>query len=54
VVDLTVSRAFASNIEAFVGVQNLFDEEFLVGTLPTTIGNPRLANVGIRVKFSGR
>jgi outer membrane cobalamin receptor len=54
VVDLTVSRALASNVEAFVGVQNLFDKEFVVGTLPTTIGNPRLANVGIRVKLSGR
>jgi len=54
VFDLTVSRAIRSNIEAFFGVQNLFDEEFTVGTLPTTIGNPRLVNGGIRVKFSGR
>jgi outer membrane receptor protein involved in Fe transport len=54
VVDLTISRAVASNVEAFVGVQNLFDKEFIVGTLPTTIGNPRLANVGVRVRLSGR
>ena len=32
----------------------LFDEEYFVGTLPTTIGSPRLVTGGVRVRFSGR
>jgi len=38
----------------FVGAQNIFTPEYFVGTLPTTIGSPRLVNVGVRIKFSGR
>jgi hypothetical protein len=41
-------------VEAFVGVQNMLDQTYFVGTLPTTIGSPRLVNVGVRVRFSGR
>jgi hypothetical protein len=33
-------------------VQNLFDEEYIVGTLPTTIGSPRLVHGGVRVRFA--
>ena len=37
-----------------VSAQNLFNQEYIVGTLPTTIGSPRLVNFGARVRFSGR
>jgi outer membrane receptor protein involved in Fe transport len=52
--DLSVARSITRNVEAFVGVQNMFDQTYFVGTLPTTIGSPRLVNVGVRVRFSGR
>jgi outer membrane receptor protein involved in Fe transport len=54
VVDLTVSRDIGRRIQAFVGVQNLFDKEYFVQTNPSTIGTPRLVNGGIRVRFTGR
>lgn len=47
--DLMVSRHFGKNVEAFFGVQNLLNQEFFVGTLPTTVGTPRLVNGGIRL-----
>ncbi|MBI4478031.1 MAG: TonB-dependent receptor [Acidobacteria bacterium] len=49
--DFTASRAIGSKLEAFFGVQNLLDEEYVVGTLPTTIGSPRLVNAGVRVRL---
>ena len=52
--DFMVSRGLHRNLDVFFGVQNLFDEEYFVGTLPTTIGSPRLVNGGLRVRFSGR
>ena len=54
VVSFTASRAIARGVEAFVGAQNLFDREYFVGTLPTTIGSPRLVTGGIRVRLTGR
>ena len=54
VVDLTASRTVVRNLDAFFGVQNVFDQEYFVGTLPTTIGSPRLVSGGIRVRFAGR
>jgi outer membrane receptor protein involved in Fe transport len=54
VADLTLSRAITRGFDVFVGVQNMFDKEFFVGTLPTTIGSPRLVNGGLRVRFTGR
>ena len=53
-VELAVLRSLGRNLELFVTAQNLFDEEYYVGFLPTTIGTPRLVNGGIRVRFSGR
>jgi outer membrane receptor protein involved in Fe transport len=53
-VDLTVSRGFGRNVDVFAGVQNLLDRVYFVGTLPTTIGSPRLANVGVRIRWAGR
>ena len=40
VVDFTVSRSLVRNLDVFLGVQNVFDREYIVGTLPTTIGSP--------------
>ena len=51
VIDLTASRQFGPNLELFVGVQNLFDKEFFVGTLPTTVGAPRLVSGGLRIRL---
>jgi outer membrane receptor protein involved in Fe transport len=53
-VDFTASRAMGRNLEVFFGVQNLFNREYFVGTLPTTIGSPRLVNGGFRLRFIGR
>jgi outer membrane receptor protein involved in Fe transport len=53
-VELSALRAIGRNLDVFVGVQNLFDEEYYVGFAPTTIGSPRLVNGGIRVRWSGR
>ncbi|HUR20023.1 MAG TPA: TonB-dependent receptor [Vicinamibacterales bacterium] len=50
VVSLSVSRAFGARIHAFAGVQNLFDREYFVGTLPTTVGSPRIVTGGVRVR----
>jgi outer membrane receptor protein involved in Fe transport len=52
--DLTISRNLTPNVDVFVGAQNLFNQEYIVGTLPTTIGSPRLVNGGVRIRFSGR
>ena len=50
-VDLTASRQAGRNAEVFVGVQNLFDSEYFVGTLPTTIGAPRMVTGGLRLRL---
>jgi iron complex outermembrane receptor protein len=50
VVDIMASRALGRTLEIFAGVQNLFDEEYFVGTLPTTVGTPRLVTGGVRVR----
>ena len=44
--DLTVSRAIGRNLQAFFGIQNLFDQVYFVQTNPSTIGTPRLVNGG--------
>ena len=53
-VDLSASRDIGRNFQVFFGVQNLFDQEYYVQLLPTTIGSPRLVNGGVRVRWSGR
>jgi len=53
-VDLSVSRNFGRTLQAFLGVQNLLDKEYFVQTNPSTIGTPRLINVGVRVRLAGR
>jgi len=54
VLSLSASRRVSKNLELFAGVQNLTDREYFVGTLPTTIGTPRLINGGVRVRFAPR
>jgi outer membrane receptor protein involved in Fe transport len=50
VVDLTVSRSVSRAIQAFVAVENLFDQVYLVGRTPTgTIGWPRTIRAGARI-----
>jgi outer membrane receptor protein involved in Fe transport len=53
VVSFRASRSLGRNLELFVGAQNLFDQTYFVGTLPTTIGSPRLVNAGVRVRIGG-
>jgi outer membrane receptor protein involved in Fe transport len=53
-VDLTVSRRVARNVEGFFAIQNLLDEELYVQTNPTTVGSPRLFHAGVRLRFAGR
>ena len=50
-VELSASRAVGRNVDLFVGVQNLFDAEYFVGTLPTTVGSPRLVTGGLRLRL---
>ncbi len=54
VADLTASRAVGRNAEIFLAVQNLFDAEYAVGTLPTTVGAPRFVSGGFRLRFGSR
>ena len=51
--DLTALRSIGSRLQLFVGVQNLFGEEYFVGTNPTTVGSPRLVHAGMRVRLAG-
>ena len=53
-VDASIAWQVTPRLKAECFVQNLFDQEYVVGLLPTTIGSPRLVNGGLRVKFSGR
>jgi outer membrane receptor protein involved in Fe transport len=52
--DVMITRVVSRNLDLFLGAQNLFNEEYIVGTLPTTIGSPRLVNAGLRIRFSGQ
>lgn len=54
VADLSAFRSLGRNVEVFLGVQNLFDAEYFVGTLPTTVGAPRFVSGGLRLRLSGR
>jgi outer membrane receptor protein involved in Fe transport len=50
VVDVFASRAIASRLHVFVGVENLFDSEVQVGRTPIlSVGLPRTAHGGLRV-----
>jgi outer membrane receptor protein involved in Fe transport len=50
IVDVFASRALASRLHVFLGVENLFDTEVQVGRTPIlSVGLPRTAHGGIRV-----
>lgn len=52
VVDAFASRAVSRNVEAFAAMENVLDARYQVGRSGvTTIGAPRLARVGLRLKF---
>jgi outer membrane receptor protein involved in Fe transport len=51
---LTAARRVNRHLELFAGVQNLTDREYFVGTLPTTIGTPRLVNAGVRISLGAK
>jgi outer membrane receptor protein involved in Fe transport len=53
-VSLSASRAITRDFEVFIGAQNLFNQEYFVGTLPTLTGPPRLVSAGVRVRFQRR
>ena len=52
--DFVASRAIGRTFEVFLGVQNIFDAEYFVGTLPTTVGSPRMVSAGFRLRLTGR
>jgi outer membrane receptor protein involved in Fe transport len=52
--ELSVLRSIGSNLDVFFGVQNLFDQEYVVQLVPTTTGSPRLVNGGVRVRWAQR
>jgi outer membrane receptor protein involved in Fe transport len=54
IISITASRAIGRTFEFFVGAQNLANREYFVGTLPTTIGSPRMVNAGLRVRLSAK
>lgn len=51
---LSVSRDLGRNIEVFAAVQNMFDTEYFVGSLPTLVGPPRMVSGGVRIQFRPR
>ncbi len=50
-VSFSASRNLTKNFALYIGAENLFNQTYYVGTLPTTIGTPRMVNVGLRVRF---
>jgi len=52
--DLTASRAIWRGLNLFVAAQNVFDKQYLVGTLPTTVGAPRFITAGITIRSPRR
>ena len=54
ILSMTASRALTPRFEVFFGVQNLLDQQYFVGTLPTTTGSPRLFNGGVRVRLGAK
>jgi outer membrane receptor protein involved in Fe transport len=49
-VDASATRTLGRGVQAFVGVENLFDVEYDVGRTPVrTIGWPRTVRAGVRI-----
>ncbi len=54
VADLSIARTISKNIDGYFGIENMFNQTYFVGTGPSTIGSPRLMNVGVRIRLSGK
>jgi outer membrane receptor protein involved in Fe transport len=54
VVNLSVSRTLGRNLQLFVAIQNMFDTEYFVGSLPTLVGPPRLVSGGLKISLQRR
>jgi outer membrane receptor protein involved in Fe transport len=52
--DLLVSKDFGERLQVFFGAQNLTNKVYFVQTNPSTVGTPRLVNVGVVIRFSGK
>ncbi|HEX4346723.1 MAG TPA: TonB-dependent receptor [Vicinamibacterales bacterium] len=52
--NFTATRQIAKGFDVFFGMQNMFNVQYVVATLPTTIGSPRLYNGGFRIRWSGK
>ncbi len=51
-IDVSVSKPIAKYLEAFIAVQNLLNEQFVVARTPIeNIGMPRLVRGGLRIRF---
>jgi outer membrane receptor protein involved in Fe transport len=54
IVDLSGSRAIGRNLDVYVGIENVTNKQYFVGTAPTLLGPPRLITAGLRIKWQGR
>ena len=52
-VEVSASKRLTRRLQIFAGAQNLLDRVYYVGTLPTTLGTPRLVHGGFRIRFEG-
>ena len=54
VTNFSAARTILKGLDVYFGMQNAFNKTFVVATLPTTIGAPRLYNVGVRIRWTGK
>jgi outer membrane receptor protein involved in Fe transport len=52
-VEVSASKRVTRRLQIFAGAQNLLDRVYYVGTLPTTLGTPRLVHGGLRIRLDG-
>ncbi|HZB24887.1 MAG TPA: TonB-dependent receptor, partial [Vicinamibacterales bacterium] len=50
-VEVSASKRVTRRLQIFAGAQNLLDRVYYVGTLPTTLGTPRLVHGGLRIRL---
>jgi outer membrane receptor protein involved in Fe transport len=53
-IDLLASRDIGERFQLFAGAQNLTNKVFFVQTNPSTVGAPRMVNVGVRVRLAAK
>lgn len=54
VLSFSLSHELDPNVSMFIGGQNLLNQEYFVGTLPSLVGSPRTISAGVRLSFRGR